>query len=311
MKLPLKMSLKNSNASSSSTAAAVALATIASGNYNADIAEDNTEEAPAAQEEMTDLPKVKKPVKKEVFLEVEPEIRREWEVMEKTQVRSSVWRHFLVYKDQKFPGAVCKHCYYEKKENPNYPPDSWEVRYGGSTANTSHLERHFRTHHKELYKKQCEEMGIPEAPPSTVKREKKRKLNEGEIENAALSDSSNSEEENDGIPSAKKFKVNATTAQPATTTSASNADGEEGEEQPANNSDAAKSLSFDYTKAWTAVSDEKKCRYPKSISLKNLLEEMNVAESKDLALLEKDQMILLSLLLKPAAQKTFRAALHL
>lgn len=288
------MSLKNN---SSSAAAAVALATIASSVVTdavdgepSEILEVGNEEAKA---------KLKKP-KREAIPEVDPDTRRLWEVVEKAQVRSIVWRHFYVYKDQKFPGAVCKHCYLEKKDNSNYPPDSWEVRYGGATANTSHLERHFRTHHKDLYKKQCEELGIPETP---LHGGGKRKRKEGDdIDangNTILAEDSSVDEED--LPSAKKYKVK----NPANVQVEDEEllDGEEAIEPKA-------PIVFDYQKAWGAL-DDKKCRYPKSIQIKALLTEMGVNEAEELAGLEKDQQLLLALVLKANPQKTFRQALHL
>lgn len=84
---------------------------------------------------------------------IHPDDRRYWEVIEKPHARSFVWKHFRIYGTQKFPGAICWYCYQEKKGNLNYPAESWEVKFGGSNgqSNTSHLERHFRTRHKELW----------------------------------------------------------------------------------------------------------------------------------------------------------------
>lgn len=266
-----------------------------------------------------------KPRKHSTFTEElsTPEERRAWAICEKLQVRSAVWKHFWVYRDHKFAGAVCKHCYTERHENPRFTAESWEVKYGGVSANTSHLERHFKAHHKDLYAAERVEAGLAiESEPTKWEKDllaSKRKRSQNGTTNKTdknslieiagipitldeakpdgIDGNSSSEDEADDPPKLPEHhKRQKLTEKPENVDSFSHS------------AEENKGKNFDL--AYSCLIDVRKCRY-KSINLDALIEEIGIDNAVDLQALDIEQQLLLAAVLKPAPSKTFREALLL
>jgi hypothetical protein len=78
---------------------------------------------------------------------MEDKNRKNWKLKNKLGTKNEVWRHFRIY-EKEFPGAVCIHCYEQKKDGD---PTAWEVLYGNIKVSTSKLSQHLRTQHRSIY----------------------------------------------------------------------------------------------------------------------------------------------------------------